>query len=1048
MSITKADINKIRRDREGVVNSSTFAGIKTLVSELYSEETHFIYELLQNAEDAKAEKVSFHLYEDRLVFMHNGSKQFDVKDVDAITSISASTKKDNYVQAGKFGIGFKSVYSFTNTPGIYCDSINFRIVSMMIPEIIEPMEEREKGWTVFEFPFDGDKIDAVTAFNRISKGLNDIDATSLLFLNNISEVTIYSNEVELYSLKRKKNDVIVEVESLSGNKKENVRKWLRYSKTIKLGDKPSEIDVAFEFRDSGELIFKPVRRGVFIKFVAKKERSGLNFYINAPFACTPSRESINEEDSANIRLIKELARLTTSSISDIQKRGMLNDSFFSTMPDIKNVPEIYYPIVETIVKHFMKHKLIPTVDGKYVSGENAVQKSENKIEACVSIELIKKLYGNAELQFVSAIRKSSDGYHFLSELVKRKVSADDIVIRISYKDESFIKDYMMGLSDVEIRNLYELFGYGIDSIVNSDMSDHGKEEILENFRKLAIVKTERNGFHTGNQVYMVAGDIEKPSQVVFVRNVLYRKSWAKIFLEYMGVRYFTEIELGKIQVESEQSGMIKFLNRVEKGCDISPNEVAATILNYIDENGDSGIDWTSYRFVWTGNTSDKKYLRSKLRRTNECYLDSPLIDETGFRFAENIHKKYAVSKIYNELDSQLFGKWIDFLSQNGVYYKFEVQCIRKDTGYSTGEDIDFVMPHLSEYFQVLQKRKILAINLWNELTNGAGWSSAYKNKIYRLNKNQDDKIEDSTVLKQLKGNKWVLAKNGRLYKPSEIRKEDLSDELDYNESNGFISAIELGSVIKEKEEKKLVKETKQLEVAKSLGLSNAQELIKARDTYKVVQELLNAGVDINEIYESIDSKRRVKETKSITTLFEEMRDVKFIRNKDEGDFEVAPIKNINRRSDKLRERMDCDEVVYKKKATLNSKKIISKEEKQFLNQEYEGKCQICNKVIIKKDGSKYFEAINILDTSQMRDSDLRGLSTGWNSLCLCPNHAAEYMYGAVSLYNFIEWVMSVEIEEGKDDFFFYKIKLQGKKTEIKFTPKHLLAIRVALEKLI
>ena len=154
MAISKSEINRIRKNREGVVNSNTFAGIKALVSELYSDDAHFIYELLQNAEDASAQKVIFELFSDKLIFKHNGTKQFDIHDIDFITSISASTKKDNYIQAGKFGIGFKSVYSFTNTPSIYCDTVSFKIISMMIPELIESLSDREKGWTIFIFPFD------------------------------------------------------------------------------------------------------------------------------------------------------------------------------------------------------------------------------------------------------------------------------------------------------------------------------------------------------------------------------------------------------------------------------------------------------------------------------------------------------------------------------------------------------------------------------------------------------------------------------------------------------------------------------------------------------------------------------------------------------------------------------------------------------------------------------------------------------------------------------------------------------------------------------
>ena len=50
-------------------------GLKKLLTELYPDKAHFIYELLQNAEDKNASEVSFELYEDKLIFSHNGKKR-------------------------------------------------------------------------------------------------------------------------------------------------------------------------------------------------------------------------------------------------------------------------------------------------------------------------------------------------------------------------------------------------------------------------------------------------------------------------------------------------------------------------------------------------------------------------------------------------------------------------------------------------------------------------------------------------------------------------------------------------------------------------------------------------------------------------------------------------------------------------------------------------------------------------------------------------------------------------------------------------------------
>ncbi|MDX9744616.1 MAG: hypothetical protein RBT59_12415, partial [Arcobacteraceae bacterium] len=65
-----------------------------IIANLYSEASHFIYELLQNAEDSEASFIKFDLQKDSLSIVHNG-KLFNKEDVNAITTIGFSTKKDD-----------------------------------------------------------------------------------------------------------------------------------------------------------------------------------------------------------------------------------------------------------------------------------------------------------------------------------------------------------------------------------------------------------------------------------------------------------------------------------------------------------------------------------------------------------------------------------------------------------------------------------------------------------------------------------------------------------------------------------------------------------------------------------------------------------------------------------------------------------------------------------------------------------------------------------------------------------------------------------------
>ena len=55
-------------------------GVKRSVTEKYSEHAHFIYELLQNADDTRATNVRFFLDKNGLFFAHDGEIHFSISD--------------------------------------------------------------------------------------------------------------------------------------------------------------------------------------------------------------------------------------------------------------------------------------------------------------------------------------------------------------------------------------------------------------------------------------------------------------------------------------------------------------------------------------------------------------------------------------------------------------------------------------------------------------------------------------------------------------------------------------------------------------------------------------------------------------------------------------------------------------------------------------------------------------------------------------------------------------------------------------------------------
>ncbi len=110
----KADVNltfaKSTSPRDCAALAHTLAEVG---KNMYSSKDRMFFELVQNADDAAAQKgvyINVKTQGDFLVVRHNGYS-FDKDDFDAITSSANGTKKANENKTGYKGIGFKSVFT-------------------------------------------------------------------------------------------------------------------------------------------------------------------------------------------------------------------------------------------------------------------------------------------------------------------------------------------------------------------------------------------------------------------------------------------------------------------------------------------------------------------------------------------------------------------------------------------------------------------------------------------------------------------------------------------------------------------------------------------------------------------------------------------------------------------------------------------------------------------------------------------------------------------------------------------------------------------------
>ena len=391
-------LSKDRADSADMLEKPSMRGIKNSVVEKYSDQAHFIYELLQNADDAHATTARFILEPTRLIFAHNGTRQFSVSDpsnedsdsetgklgdINAITSIANSNKTEASI--GKFGVGFKSVFQYTSTPHIYDSNFHFKIERFIVPiKLDEDFPMRYPDETLFIFPFDHPERNAVAAYEDISDKLKNL-SFPLLFLSDLRNIEFeFSDVIGLYdknTIKTYEFDGITAkhicLTQNNGDDLYDENLWL----FSRLDDYQREYSIGFFLDEHGHL--RPVNEPAFC-FFPTKEVTGLDFIIHAPFLLTDSREGIRAGESHNDRMVKLLADLAAhafvllSEIGERESIRLIDDSILDIVPydsgrfsDPSNKSKIsFFPFYESIKAVLKKEEIIPSIGG-CVSSENA-----------------------------------------------------------------------------------------------------------------------------------------------------------------------------------------------------------------------------------------------------------------------------------------------------------------------------------------------------------------------------------------------------------------------------------------------------------------------------------------------------------------------------------------------------------------------------------------------------------------------------------------------------------------------------------------------------
>jgi len=355
-----ADYQRIRE--ENIARYGWDTAVLDLLGQLYSERTHFIFELIQNAEDAGASELAFELFGDRLELRHDG-RPFTDADVRGICGVGQSDKAGDLTAIGKFGIGFKSVYAYTRTPRVYSGGEAFRIENFVRPYAVDPSAEPAAG-TLFVFPFDHDTVPAEVATREIAAALGALQPRILLFLRNIERLRTGGPGARDSVVERSVADGPKASRRVTVSRDGRREGWLTWQRPVE-GHPGQRVEVAF--RLAGERVVAVVESPLNAFFPTEKE-TFLGFLIQGPYRTTPARDNIPGDDPSNQALVRQTAALLTAVLPELRDEGLLTAEALQALPlEEARFPagSMFRPLFDAAGDVLTAEALIPMAGGGY-----------------------------------------------------------------------------------------------------------------------------------------------------------------------------------------------------------------------------------------------------------------------------------------------------------------------------------------------------------------------------------------------------------------------------------------------------------------------------------------------------------------------------------------------------------------------------------------------------------------------------------------------------------------------------------------------------------
>lgn len=984
-------LHKSRMEDFKTFNKKSYRGVWSSIIDKYPESAHFVYELLQNADDAEATEVYIILKHDRMLFKHNGNKHFDITledaehigDINSITGIGDSSKINTQNKIGKFGVGFKAVFQYTDTPEIYDDVFKFKIENYIVPTLLSnDHPERQEGETLFVFPFKNREKSYQDILQRLENLQNPI-----LFLHNIQRIVwridknknIIGKETE-YAKKiidtREYDDGLVVMEHYVLHEPTKTSNIFLFSQKVRITSDGMEtehlINVGYYYDPDKEKLITDVTQNIYC-FFPTKESFKTCFVSHAPFLLTDNRQNLKPNEDLNYDLINLVATLAAQAVVYLRdygiehKRLLIDENLTEIIP---NYVRHYWtrlderfeePIVDAFKKTIETERILLSRNGKYLSIQEAYKGSPKELVELLSQEQLVMLIGNDDKQDYYYDEENEMlnpmAVDFLKwELAQNIIKQDNSIYKDigEYTSEVFARDItsdFMKAQDLKwVTKMYTFLRTAAPKLWKLTEKDNNKSISSLPFREAPIIKTQKGEWVkpfvdvTSPNVYLPLKNDNK-SNYNFVANEYLQNEMAKKFFQELDLKepdendYIRQVILGKfdgddIEIDDE---------------DLSSD--FKVLLSYYQKVKDKP---SGQEFIQ--KVKEKIYLVAKddiLYRPHELYFYSHDL-ELYLSALDNI--QFVNLDFYKDAIEEFGMETVKlFISRLGVRFYPEIKSVTRSNIWNLATRLreqisifeikeyhfeDFVLTGFDEFINQ-EVTKETSLYLWNVMLPALKFANyEHMTMIYRKKYAHffDKAYYDSTFKDALQYSEWIFDKNGNIYSPDKIALEEL--DVEYDQNNGLIqflriekrekSIIELGGTEEQQEQLDLGKRIKELagddlteeEIIKILANAKAQKKGR-KNVDEEVEDLYGIENDSDETNNPNINKRHHERSKNHTLTDIENDSDNYSDVEQDDDFTKTSF--IKRKE--LR-RTDLSEMFVKNKQVSPAKKENKKTEEE------------------------------------------------------------------------------------------------------------------------